>query len=153
MAVMAMHHFIDEHLHKLLDVSFRQRLEDENPATREECRNDFEARILRGGADEGQFAGLHIRQEEVLLGLVEAVYLVEEKELGALLHERIRFRNYLFYIVFTRRDSRKFIEPSIESFRIYLGKCSFSCPRWAPKIKREKMFIFDRLIQRFSFAN
>jgi hypothetical protein len=45
---------------------------------RQQRRIDLERRVLGGRADEGEQARLDMRQEGVLLGLVEAVHLVDE---------------------------------------------------------------------------
>src|SRR6202142_559942 len=50
---------------------------------RQQRRDDFEGRILGGGADEGDVAALDIGQEGVLLRLVEAVDLVDEQQRAA----------------------------------------------------------------------
>ncbi len=50
---------------------------------REQRGIDLERRILGGGADEGEQAGLDVRQEGVLLRLVEAVHLVDEDDRAA----------------------------------------------------------------------
>ena len=56
-----------------------QRMHDADPATGEQRRDQLEGRVLGGGADEGQQPRLHVRQEGVLLGLVEVVDLVHQE--------------------------------------------------------------------------
>ncbi len=63
-----------------LQVGFRQRLQHIHRGARQQRGIDLEARILGGGADEGEQAAFHVRQEGVLLRLVEAVHLVDENE-------------------------------------------------------------------------
>src|SRR5207247_10265437 len=55
-----------------------QRLEDVDFGAREKRRYHLKGRIFRGRADEQDVAGLDMRQESVLLRLVEAVHLVDE---------------------------------------------------------------------------
>ncbi len=55
-------------------------LEAEQRRAAEQRRVDLEVRVLGRGADEGEQAGLDRRQQRVLLGLVEAVDLVEEQD-------------------------------------------------------------------------
>jgi hypothetical protein len=55
-------------------------MQDEDLRSREQRRVDLERRVLGGGADEHDVAGLHARQEGVLLCLVEAVDLVDEHD-------------------------------------------------------------------------
>ena len=58
-------------------------LERMNLGPGEQRRYDLERRILGGGSDQGDVAPLHVRQESVLLGLVEAVDLVDEYDRAA----------------------------------------------------------------------
>ncbi len=60
-----------------------QRLEHVDAGPGEQRRVDFEGGVLRGGADEDHGAVLHVGQEGVLLGLVEAVHLVHEEHRAA----------------------------------------------------------------------
>ena len=60
-----------------------ERLEDEDLRPREQRRVDLERRVLGGGADEDDVARLDPREERVLLGLVEAVDLVDEQNRAA----------------------------------------------------------------------
>ena len=72
-------------------------LEGENLRAREHGRVDGEVGVLRRRADEAHRALLEMRQQHVLLRLVEAVQLVD-KEDGALpvqAHSRARLRNLL----------------------------------------------------------
>ena len=54
-------------------------------AAREQRRDDFERRILGGCADQANGAALDVGQKGVLLGLVEAVNLIDEED-GARMH-------------------------------------------------------------------
>ena len=63
-----------------LDLLRRERLELEDAGAGEERRDDLERGVLGGGADEGDRAVLDVRQDDVLLGLVEAVDLVDEED-------------------------------------------------------------------------
>ena len=67
-------------MEQLLDVVRRQRLQHEHPGAREQRADDLEARILGGGADQGDRAVLGRRQQAVLLGLVEPMDLVDEED-------------------------------------------------------------------------
>ena len=57
-----------------------ERLEHVHLGARQQCRIDFERRILGGGADQGDQAGFHEGQQSILLRLVEAVDLVDEQD-------------------------------------------------------------------------
>ena len=56
-----------------------ERAQDVGAHAREQRVVELEGRVLRGGADEDHLARLHVRQEGVLLRLVEAVRLVDEE--------------------------------------------------------------------------
>src|SRR5262249_24425127 len=51
-----------------------------NTGAREQSRDDLKRRVLGGGADEDNVAALDVGQERVLLSLVEAVNLIDEKD-------------------------------------------------------------------------
>jgi len=53
-------------------------------AAREERRVDVEARVVRGRTDEADRAFLDVGQEQVLLGFVEPMELVDEENRGGL---------------------------------------------------------------------
>lgn len=58
----------------LLEVGLAERLQHIHGGPREQRRVDLERRVLGGGADEGEEARLDVRQEGVLLALVEDQY-------------------------------------------------------------------------------
>ena len=62
------------------DVVGAERLEDVDLRAREQRGVDLERRVLGGRADEHDRAALDVRQERVLLRLVEAVDLVDEQD-------------------------------------------------------------------------
>ena len=65
-----------------------QRLKDEHAAPRQQGRVDLERRVLGRRADQGDGPVLDGRQEGVLLGLVEAMDLVDEEDRAAVLDRR-----------------------------------------------------------------
>ncbi len=62
------------------DLLFGERDEGVDAAAGEERGVDLEGGILRGGADQADGAALDVGEEGVLLGLVEAVNLVDEED-------------------------------------------------------------------------
>ena len=62
------------------DIIDRHRLQLENLRTRHERRVHVEIRIVGRGADEADDPALDVRQQHVLLGFVETVDLVDEKD-------------------------------------------------------------------------
>ena len=65
---------------KRLDVVDRKRLELEHAAAADQRAVDREEGIFGGRADQDHHALLHVGQQHVLLGLVEAVDLVDEQQ-------------------------------------------------------------------------
>ncbi len=78
-------------------VGLIQRIEHEHLRPREQRGVDLEGRVLGGGADEDDVAGLDAGQERVLLGLVEAVNLVDEEDRPppAMLPRALGFRHHV----------------------------------------------------------
>ena len=72
------------------DPGLRQRLEHIDRGPREQRAVHLERRVLGGRADEGDQAALDVRQEGVLLRLVEAVHLVDEEDGAAARAARAR---------------------------------------------------------------
>ena len=64
----------------LLQRRLVQRLQDQYAAAREKRRVYRERGVLGGGADECHHARLHVGQQYVLLGPIEAVDLVDEEQ-------------------------------------------------------------------------
>ena len=69
-------------LEHLLQFLFIEWLQHVNPRPRQQGRIHLEGRVLGGGTDKVEQAAFHIRQEGILLGLVEAVHLIDEQEAG-----------------------------------------------------------------------
>ena len=82
-------------LHHAPELLAVEGLEAEHPAAREQRCDDLERRVLGRGADERDRPVLDMRQDRVLLRLVEAMDLVDEQhgaQAGALMHGRLRHR-------------------------------------------------------------
>ena len=65
---------------QLAKVAWLQPLEPEQAGAADEGLVDFEVGVFGGGADEGDGAVLHPRQQGVLLGRIEAVHLIDEQD-------------------------------------------------------------------------
>src|SRR5207237_5002176 len=63
-----------------LQIRLFQRPQREYPAAREERGDHLEAGVLGGGADQRHRPALNVREQRVLLRLVEAVDLVDEEQ-------------------------------------------------------------------------
>ena len=72
------------------DLLHRERAQRVDLGAREQRGDDLERRVLGGGADQDDVAALDVRQERVLLGLVEAVDLVDEQQRAAAHGARLR---------------------------------------------------------------
>jgi hypothetical protein len=80
----------------------------ENARARDQRADDFEIRILGGRADQRHHAGLDVRQQRVLLGLVPAMDLVHEQD-GARVVQAAAFERLgddLAQVGFARQDGR-----------------------------------------------
>jgi len=65
-----------------LQVGLVQRFEHVHRGAREQRTHHLERRVLGGGADEHEQTRFHVRQEGVLLRLVEAVHFIDEHHRG-----------------------------------------------------------------------
>jgi hypothetical protein len=78
-------------LHQLAEFFGGERLQHIDLGARQQRADDLERGVFGGGADEGEEPGFDVRQEGVLLRLVEAVDFVDEQDGGAaraLVHAR-----------------------------------------------------------------
>src|ERR1035437_5672904 len=62
------------------DLLFAQRIQDVNATTREQGRVYLERWILRRRSDQPDIATLHVGQESILLGAIEAMNLIHEDD-------------------------------------------------------------------------
>ena len=69
-----------ERVHEDAEVVFTQRLEPKDGRPADERRVDFEERILRRRADQGEDPRFDGREQRVLLGLVEPMHLVKKED-------------------------------------------------------------------------
>jgi len=63
---------------QLLQLFDRERVQHIHACTRKQRRIDFERRVFGGSADKGEQPAFDIRQESILLRLVETMHLVDE---------------------------------------------------------------------------
>jgi len=87
--------------------------QDQHLAARQERGVEFEARILRGRADQRDGAVFDVGQETILLGTIEAMDLVHEEQ-GPLTRSRgsLGFGENLLEVRYSRKDC---------SFLLYKG--------------------------------
>ncbi len=70
----------------LLDIGIGQRLQHDDPRTGEQRRVHLERWVFRCGSDQDDGAVLDVRQDGILLGFVEAMNLIDEKDGPLALH-------------------------------------------------------------------
>ena len=89
-----------------------QRLEPEERGARQQRAGEREERVLGGGADQDEQPFLHVREQRVLLGPVEAVHLVEEEDGAATLlaHAGAGALGDLAHVLDPGRDRRQRLE-------------------------------------------
>ena len=61
-------------------IIFRERFQHKHAAPGEQRCDDLERGVFRGGADQGDQAAFHMGEKSVLLGLVETVDFIDEKD-------------------------------------------------------------------------
>ena len=118
-----------------LDVRLGQRLQPEQGAAAAQRRVDLEERVLRRGADQRQRAVLHRWQQGVLLGLGEAVDLVEEQDRAApmLTQPVARPLDDLAHVLDPRRHGAELLERPLGAARHGEGERGLSRAGRAPE--------------------
>src|SRR3569623_3712388 len=109
---------------------------------RKERGNHLKARVLRRSANEGNLPAFDKRQQKILLRLVEAVYLVDEENLGLPKLKCSPFARHIFYVLFARVDSRKFVKFGIQRVGIYSCMRRFAAPRRPPQFEGKEVLAF-----------
>ncbi len=96
---------------QLFEAFFAERVEHQHPRAREKRGVELEGRVLGGRADQDDRAVLHDGQKTVLLGAVEAMDLVDEKQrLAAVLPAQPRRLEHLLQVGDARKDRRYLLE-------------------------------------------
>ncbi len=136
------------------DLGFRKGCELENTAARDQGRIDGEERIFSGGADQQDQPVLNIRQQDVLLGTVEAMYLVEKqhrtpaagrKAIAGIIEYRPHFLD-------SHRRRVELLEMASRVLRDHLGQCGLSRAGRAEKDCRGTPVRFQHTPQQFAWA-
>ena len=109
------------------DAFFAQRLQHIHAAAREQRGDDFEGRIFGGRADEPDGAAFHVGEKCILLGLVEAVNLVDEQD-GARVHlGSLRGRSHhLLDFLDAAHHRGELDEVGLGGFGNDFGQCGFA---------------------------
>ncbi len=124
------------------------------PTSREECIDHSEARILCRRTDKGNDTFLNPGEEDVLLRLGPAVYLIEKEDcLPSFWEIFLSFRNNLHDVFFFREDSWEVIELCIKRIGYHTSKRGFPTPWWSPEKYRRDFSCFDEFPDRFPYSD
>src|SRR6266704_1728104 len=128
-----------------------QRLENEDPAPRQQRTRQLEGRILRRRTDEREDAVLDPGEKRVLLRLVEPMDLVaeEDRALPLVLQPLLGLSDDFAHSrdAFGHRGKR--LEVPVDVIRDDLGERSFAGPRRAPEDARSQVPPADQITERF----
>ncbi len=118
-------------------------------ASRQQRGIQLEGRILGGGADENDRAALDVRQERILLHLVEAMHLVNEQHGTASGGEALGGLGQHFpYLGETAEDRGNSLELGVRVLREQQGQRGLAAARRAPQDHRMHVAGLDALAQR-----
>src|SRR5439155_418888 len=127
--------------------------EPEHAAAREQRSDDFEGTIRGGRADERDGPVLDVGQDRVLLGLVEAMDLVDEQHgahAGALMHGRLRHR--LAQVGDAGRDRAHGHHPRLRLGGQEPGERGLPAARWSPQDDARQVARLGELAQHVDHA-
>ena len=140
-------------LQRFDDLLDGQRLQYMHATAREQGRVEFKRRILGGGADQNDDATLDVRQERVLLGLVEAVHFVDKQHRASTLGKGgFGLGQCGAHIRQSRQHRRDRLEFGIGIARQQQGQGGLAASRRAPQDHRMQLAAFDGTPQRLAFA-
>src|ERR1035437_2953790 len=137
------------------DLFVGERLQAKDPDAREQRGVHLEVGVLRRGADEGHRAVFNVREKRVLLGLVEAVYFVDEED-GLLAVEDQLFAGFGHEgadFGDTVHDGRVGRESGAGRVGQDAGEAGLAAAGWTPQEKRAQAAALEGPSQRASFAD
>ena len=136
-----------------VQAAFAQRFEHIHLRARKQGGIHFKRRVFRGRADKRNQPAFHMRQEGVLLRLVEAVDFID-KQNGALLPlpGRLGFLNRLADVFHARKHGGHGQKLCAEALRDNPRQRGFANTRAAPKQHGMRNAALHRHTQRFAFA-
>ena len=131
-----------------------KRLEDVHAAAGEQRGDDFEGRILGGGADQSNVAFLHVRKERILLGLVEAVDFVDEhNRAGAVLLGALGVGHHLLDFLDAGQHGGELDELGLGHAGDDLRQGGLAGTGRAPEDQRADVIALDLDAQRFAWPD
>jgi len=137
------------------DVVLRERAQHVHARTRQQRRDHLERGVLGRGAQERDVAVLDVRQHDVLLGLVEAVDLVDEQDraLPAHLAKLLRVADDLSQLGHSTRHRGDVDELRPRLLGRYGGERGLPRAGRAPQDHRRNLTRVDRLAQHAALAD
>ncbi len=113
---------------KCFYIFFRQRFKFKDHGSGKKGPVHFKIGIFRRRAYQHDSAFFHIRQQVVLLGFVESVYLIYKKDRFSAVHAKLLFGAFhgFFHILFSCGNRRKLDEGRAGRIRYDLGERSLS---------------------------
>ena len=137
------------------DRVLRQRLQRDHATSRQQRGVDRERRVLCRCTDQHEQAVLDVRQERVLLRLVEAMDLVDEhkRALPGARPSRFGGRDRIANLRDAGQHCGERLKRETRMLRDQLRKRRLAGARRAPQQKRPSLAALDRATQRATFAN
>ncbi|MNS24541.1 hypothetical protein D3C72_563900 [compost metagenome] len=139
-------------LHQFAQGRFVEALEHVDAGAGEQGVVEFERRVFRGRADENQRAVLDIRQERVLLGLVETMHFVDEQNGAAAVLRGLLLGDFhrLTDLLDPGQHRRDRFEVRVRDFREQSRQGGFAHARRPPENHRMQGTLLQRLAQRLA---
>ena len=138
---------------QLFQALLAQRMESQHTRARQKRGIEFEGRVFGGRADQDHRAVLHYRQEAILLGAVEAMDLVDEKQrLAAVRAAKPRALEHLLQVGDAGEDRRNLLEVQGWFRRRAAGRPWFFRCRRPPEDHRAERARTDQARQRAVLA-
>ena len=148
------------------DMLHRQRFQDKDLRSREQRGDDLEAGVFRRRADQHDCAVFDIRQQKVLLRLVEAVNLIQKQHhpspllvVGFVEQPRLcngfvpRFFDHFAHFGLARADRRECVKWALGVLRQQPCQRRFTDSRRPPEDHRVQLVVLHRQIKRFAGAD
>ena len=154
--VLKQHIFMDSPVQKRLQIALFQRLKNKDLATGEKGSDDLEGRILRSGSYQNYGSVLHSTQESILLGFVEAVNFVDEKDGSPFLVEEgiaPSLVKHFPHILHPGHHGTQGVEIPIQGFRNDMGQGGFPHARRPPENEGTEVPALYHLPQNAAFAH
>ena len=136
-------------IHYLAHLFAGQLVQHEHARAREKRGDDLEAGVFRSGAHEREFAALHIRQKEILLGFVEAMDLVQEQKLRP---QGVAHLHNFLDILLARGHRGELEKIRTDLVRVNFRQGRLAHARRPPQKEREKMLLFYGHRERLALA-